>query len=94
MNNEPKKTDGMAEVFDDIRNHIDTAEITSMREVLWKIATQRLCEKYGITGDAVIAIVEEEVKEARHALDKTPLIAAAFQDAVIEFRKNAHDILP
>ena len=83
----------MAEIFDDIRTHIDTAEIIRMKESLWQMAISALCKKYGITDDAVFAGVEEAIKANWAVIEKVPSAAAAMQDALVEFRTNARDLL-
>ena len=83
----------MSEIFDDIRTHIDTAEIIRMKEGLWQIAIRKLCEKYGIKDDAVFAEIEEAIKASWSEIEKVPSAAAAMQDALVEFRTNARDLL-
>jgi len=83
----------MSEILDDIRTHIDTAEIIRMKESLWQMAISALCKKYGITDDSVFAGVEEAIKANWTVIEKSPSAAAAMQDALIEFRATSRDLL-
>jgi hypothetical protein len=93
MKTELKAPEEMAEVFDDIRRNIDASEITRMKEGLWQITIRKLCEKYGIGDDAIFAEVEEAVRANWAAIEAVPGAAAIMQDALVEFRTNARELL-